>query len=88
MLQLSSVVNKGAKELAWGFQALQDGSTKKEKSLVESVAWKQNPVPEFMSTNIVDKTSLSDRKMGKGKGKNCVQVKDEKDKVEEKRTRA
>lgn len=88
MLQLSSVVNKGAKELAWGFQALQDGSTKKEKSLVESVAWKQNPVPELTSTNIVDRTSLSDRKMGKGKRKNCVQVKDKKDKVEEKRMRA
>lgn len=54
----------------------------------ESVAWKQNPVPESISTNIVDRTSLSDRKMGKGKGKNCVQVKDKKDKVEEKRMRA
>lgn len=38
MLQLSSVVNKGAKELTWGFQALRDGSTKKEKSLVERVS--------------------------------------------------
>lgn len=80
MLQLSSVVNKGAKELAWGFQALQDGSTKKKVASRESVAWKP-------PTDTVDRTSpsLSDRKMEKSKRKNRVQVMDKKDEAKEQR---